>query len=161
MAHSSCSWKDQRGKIAVFHLSELWFISPILWRVMFPIHWLKIWSTVGSSKWIEDSNISIALFKTASPKTIHWDIRTSTVLNISCFVIKFLSVSGCKWGSTSTSWHTSVSRSAIKSLTSLWQIDGNSPFGQDRAWSTENVEPHAQWEGIREGSQPYRKQEHL
>ena len=38
---------------------------------------------------------------------------------------------GCKAGSTTTSWHTSDIRQAVKSLTSLCRIMGKPPFGQE------------------------------
>ena len=34
---------------------------------------------------------------------------------------------------------------------------GKPPFGQERACSTEKLEPHAQVDGTREGCQPYRR----
>ena len=75
----------------------------------------------------------------------------SWVLAVFCWNLS--SLRSCRWGSTSTSWHTSDNNSTVISLTSLWHIEGNPPFGQDRAWSTEKLVPHAQWEGVREGIQ--------
>ncbi len=51
-------------------------------------------------------------------------------------------VMGCKSGSTLTSWQTSVRTEAVKSLISLCLIIGKAPLGQERACSTENLEPH-------------------
>ena len=45
---------------------------------------------------------------------------------------------GCRCGSVQTSLHTSDSRLAVRSLISLCLIEGNPPFGQDKACSTEN-----------------------
>ena len=54
-----------------------------------------------------------------------------------------------------TSWQTSVSREAVRSLISLWRIDGKPPRGQDRECSTVKLVPHTQLVGIRSGGQPY------
>ena len=45
----------------------------------------------------------------------------------------------------------------MRSLISLCLIDGNPPFGQDKACSTENWVPQSQLMGVRDGSHPYRK----
>ena len=55
-----------------------------------------------------------------------------------------------------TSWHTSVRRVAVRSLISLCLIDGKPPLAQDRACSTEKVEPQAHLAGNLSGVQPYR-----
>ena len=54
------------------------------------------------------------------------------------------------------SWHTSVRRVAVRSLISLCLIDGKPPLAQDRACSTEKVEPQAHLAGNLSGVQPYR-----
>ena len=46
---------------------------------------------------------------------------------------------GCRCGSIETSWHTSVSREAVMSLTSLCLIDGYPPVGHDRACAMLNA----------------------
>ena len=58
-------------------------------------------------------------------------------------------VSSCRSGSTRTSLQTSVRRLAVKSLISLWRIEGNPPLGQERACSTEKEAPQTQCEGVR------------
>ena len=47
-----------------------------------------------------------------------------------CIVITSVVIS-CNVGSTQTSLQTSVSRDAVRSLSSLWRMDGKSPFGQN------------------------------
>ena len=47
-------------------------------------------------------------------------------------------------------------RVAVKFLISLCLIEGKPPLAQDKACSTENVEPQAQLAGILSGVQPYR-----
>ena len=56
-------------------------------------------------------------------------------------------------GSTQTSFRTSVSRLAVRSLISLWRIDGKPPFGHERACSTENFMSQVQFAGARRGIQ--------
>ena len=53
-------------------------------------------------------------------------------------------VRGWRSGSTETSWQTSVSRSAVISLISLWRIDGKPPRGHERTCSTEKKAPQSQ-----------------
>ena len=62
---------------------------------------------------------------------------------------------GCRPGSMHTSWHTSVSRVAVRLRISLCLIKGNPPLAQDRACSTENLLPQAHFGGISDGVQPY------
>ena len=54
------------------------------------------------------------------------------------------------------SWHTSVRRVAVRFLISLCLIEGKPPLAQDRACSTEKVEPQAHLAGNLSGVQPYR-----
>jgi len=65
---------------------------------------------------------------------------------------------GCKWGSTWTSWHTSVIKQAVKSRTSLCRIIEKAPYGQIRAWDKVKSLPHTQCEGNNDGVKPYCKQ---
>ena len=67
-------------------------------------------------------------------------------------------VSGWRSGSVFTSWHTSVRRWAVRSLSSLWRIIGKPPLGQERTCWTEKLEPQTQWVGVEGGCQPYRKE---
>ena len=55
-----------------------------------------------------------------------------------------------------TSWHTSVRRVAVRFFISLCLIEGKPPLAQDRACSTEKVEPQAHLTGNLSGVQPYR-----
>ena len=64
-------------------------------------------------------------------------------------------VSGCRSGSTRTSWQTSVRRAAITSRISLWRMMGNPPLGHESTCSTVKVEPHSQWRGTLDGGHPY------
>ena len=52
---------------------------------------------------------------------------------------------------------TSDKRFAVRSLISLCLMEGNPPFGQDKACSTEKLVPQSQLVGARSGSQPYRR----
>ena len=64
--------------------------------------------------------------------------------------------SGCRSGSTRTSWQTSVSIVAVTSRISLWRMIGKPPLGHERTCSTVKEEPHTQWRGMLDGNQPYR-----
>ena len=55
-------------------------------------------------------------------------------------------VGGYRDASMVTSLHTSSSRSAVMSHSSLWQMDGYPPVGQDSAWSMVNPCPQRQCE---------------
>ena len=57
-----------------------------------------------------------------------------------------------------TSEHTSVSKVAIESHTSLCRSDGKPPFGQESACSTERLAPQAQLHGKRKRGQSYLKE---
>ena len=48
---------------------------------------------------------------------------------------------GCRSGSIRTSEHISVKRFAVRSLISLWRMDGKPPLGQVRECSIENLAP--------------------
>ena len=50
---------------------------------------------------------------------------------------------GCRSGSVMTSWHTSVSRLAVRSLILCRRI-GKLPLEQVKAWLTVNLAPHSQ-----------------
>ena len=65
---------------------------------------------------------------------------------------------GCRCGSIETSWHTSVSREAVMSLTSLCLIDGYPPVGHDRACAMLNAWPQLQCDGEFLIAQPYRRE---
>jgi len=73
-----------------------------------------------------------------------------------------LAVANCN-GSPSTSWragstpkslHTSLKRLAVKSLTSLWRMDGNPPQGQVKAYFILKVLPQTHVWGRLTGCQP-------
>ncbi len=49
--------------------------------------------------------------------------------------------SGCRCGSTQTSWQTSVITVAVKSRTSLWRKEGKPPLGQDSTCCMEKDTP--------------------
>ena len=51
---------------------------------------------------------------------------------------------GCRCGSTRTSWHTSVSRRAVRSRTSLRRSIGKPPLWHERLCLIEKLEPHSQ-----------------
>ena len=55
---------------------------------------------------------------------------------------------GCRSGSVLTSWHTSVSKLAVRSLISLCRRIGKPPLEQVKAWSIVNLVPHSQFEGV-------------
>ena len=61
---------------------------------------------------------------------------------------------GCNSGSVATCEHTLVNNLAVRSLISLYRIEGNPPLGQDKACSMEKDVPQAQCVGVRSGSQP-------
>ena len=69
--------------------------------------------------------------------------------------VKVLFDTGCNPGSIHTSWHTSVSKVAVRLRISLCLIEGNPPLAQDRACSTENLLPQVQIDGISDGVQLY------
>ena len=54
-----------------------------------------------------------------------------------------------------TSLQTSERRLAVRSQISLCLIEGNPPFWQERACSTENCVPQSQLTGVRSGCHPY------
>ena len=70
------------------------------------------------------------------------------------FKLKVSVDKGCRSGSVLTSWHTSVSKLAVRSLISCHRI-GKPPLGQVKAWSIVNLVPHSQFEGVRLKGQPY------
>ena len=63
-------------------------------------------------------------------------------------------VRGCRSGSMQTSEQT-VRRFAVKSCISLCLMDGNPPFGHDKACTIENLVPHPHIEGDCSGCQLY------
>ncbi len=63
---------------------------------------------------------------------------------------------GCKCGWVQTLLQTSDKRLAVKSLISLCRNDGTGN-PQEKTCSTENLVPHSQLMGTRDGSQPYRR----
>ena len=66
-------------------------------------------------------------------------------------------VTGWRDGSVPTLWHTSLNRSAVISLISLWRIDGNPPCLQLSACSMVFLSPQTHWEGRWGGCHPYRR----
>ena len=54
----------------------------------------------------------------------------------------------------------SVRRLAVKSLISLYQIDGKPPFRQDKQCLTLKLNPHEQCVGVRKEASHILKQEH-
>ena len=63
--------------------------------------------------------------------------------------------SGWRSGSTHTSLQTSVIRVAVRSLISLWRIDGNPPREQERACSIVKFTPQTQFVAVFGGHHPY------
>ena len=72
--------------------------------------------------------------------------------------IRCSSLIGCRGGSVSTLWQTSLKSSAVMSRSSLWRIDGKPPWEQLRACSTENCLPQVHRRGKFDGCQPYLRQ---
>jgi len=66
-------------------------------------------------------------------------------------------LTGCNSGSTHTWEQTSVSKVAVRSLTSVCRKEGKPPLEQDKTCSTEKVTPQAQNEGEGRGGHPYLK----
>ena len=71
------------------------------------------------------------------------------------FELKVSVDKGCRSGFVLTSWHTSVSKLAVRSLISLGPRIGKPPLVQVKAWSIVNLVPHSQFEGVRLKDQPY------
>ena len=66
-------------------------------------------------------------------------------------------VRGCRGVSTVTSLHTSFSRSAVISRSSLWRMNGYPPVGQDSVCAIVNNCPQTHCEASIGGDQPYRR----
>ncbi len=95
---------------------------------MLPITSSKVGVSVGGCMWVEDSYIT----ECTSPEPF----MSTSSLAPSCLLEEADSPeSGCRSGSTLTSWHTSVKRPAVMSLISLCLSMGNPPLAQERACS--------------------------
>ena len=129
-------------------------IGILLLSLMFSVSVGQQAVTVRGCVGIEDSHItkSFSCLPPQKPFTAMSNLAPSWVL-----VELRLKVSvdrGCMSGSVMTSCHTSVSRLAVRSLISCRRI-GKPPLEQVKAWSTVNLAPHSQFEGVRLNGQPY------
>ena len=102
---------------------------------------------------VENSYVKEGAFKVTSPKAT----CDNSCLAPSSIVPESASpVIGCKVGPMHTSWQTSDSRFAVRSLTLLCQLVGKPPLGLDWACSTEKLVPQVHVVGAAsEGCQPY------
>jgi len=71
--------------------------------------------------------VSKTFFKTAAPKAIHRNIQLQSSVGVCSLIVKHFIIQ--RLHSTSMLWQTSESNLAVRSLTSLWWIDGKPPAG--------------------------------
>ena len=109
---------------------------------------------IGARKRIKHPNVKKCTLPVPTPKVPSNNIKSSSIFSVGSSVSESFRSIGRRAGSTLTSQHTSLSRLAVKSRTSLWRIDGNPPHGQLKACSTENNFPHAHVCGRFTGCQP-------
>ena len=105
-----------------------------------------VWRLLGALGWI-------TLISKNAPchlpqKPLAWISALAPSLQLADAVIRASPVSGCKGGSTTTSWHTSWSQLAVKFLSSLWRMKVKPPWRQIIAWSALNEAPQTQWLGL-------------
>ena len=81
-------------------------------------------------------------------KPLAWISALASSLRLAGAGTRALLVSGCKGGSTTTSWHTSWSQLAVKFLSSLWRMKVKPPWRQIITWSALNEAPQTQWLGL-------------
>ena len=99
--------------------------------------------------------ISKNAFGCLPQKPLAWIPALASSLRLADAGTRASPVSDCKGGSTATSWHTSWSQLAVKSLCLLWRMKVNPPWQQIIAWLALNEAPHTQWLRTLDNSHPY------
>ena len=93
---------------------------------------------------VEHAYINECPFEPASPEATCLDVESSTSCEIAKEAVGASPERGCRCGSTRTSWHTSVSRRAVRSRTWLCRSVGKPPLWHERLCSIEKLEPQSQ-----------------
>ena len=99
-------------------------------------------------------------FIVTNPEPVYCDVQSSPLSEMTMTWDSSSQVMGRRFGSTQTSWQTSVIKLALKCLTSLCQMVKklHVPLGQDMACSTEKLSLHARVDVTKERCQPYYKE---
>ena len=134
------------------HLNSLFICTSLLTFMLF-VDSLQ-GRAIRLSEWAKNPDINKCPSKSLpqKPRMLTSNLASSRRLHVLPWRIS--PSSGCNCGSTTTSLHTSRSRLAVRSRTSLWRIEGYPPWGHDIAWSTEKSFPQAQVVGNCAGLQP-------
>ena len=137
------------------YFSHTLFVSPGLDPLMSSVSGCKALLSVRWSMRVENFDIEVSPFITATPKAIGGNIQPSPV--IAEAPLRLSPVIGCSVGSIQTSLQTSDNQLPTVSRTSLCRMEGKPPLGQDRECSTEKCVPQAQLVGVFRGIHPYLK----
>lgn len=141
VCHATSGGQDKGSEGGVFDLPYALFVGPFLKHLLFSAAHCQARLPVGGSMWIEDANVKKCSFKRPPQKPFAAVSRRAPSWVFEVALEKIFPDNGYSSGSMQTSLHTWVNRSAVKSLISLWRIEGKPPFGQDSACSTENLIP--------------------
>lgn len=101
---------------------------------------------------VENSDTEISSSKPISPQTLGSNVETCTILSVRCGTCKDFPSDVLQFRFNTNITANFCQKITVRSLISCLE-DGKPPFGQDRAYPSENLAPHPHVDGACRGCQ--------